>query len=45
MDVIEFLALECPFLIPAARKDASKAAILKAFDGAVVLSPDLDLVP
>ncbi len=40
MDLIEFLALECPFLIPAARKDASKAAILKAYDEAVVLTPE-----
>src|SRR4051812_7686903 len=37
MDVIEFLALECPFLLPAARKNPSKAAILQAFDDAVRL--------
>src|SRR4051812_19645002 len=39
MDVIEFLALECPFLLPAARKNPSKAAVLQAFDDAVALSP------
>jgi 2-oxoisovalerate dehydrogenase E1 component len=32
MDVIEFLALECPPLIPAARRDPSRAAVLKAFE-------------
>jgi len=39
MDLIEFLALECPFLIPAARKNASKAAILNAVDEAGTLGP------
>jgi len=37
MQLLEFLALECPFLIPAARKDPSKEAILRAFDDALAL--------
>jgi hypothetical protein len=37
MELLDFLSLECPFLIPAARKDPSKTAILKAFDDAVAL--------
>ncbi|MBV8878904.1 MAG: hypothetical protein JO332_02960 [Planctomycetaceae bacterium] len=37
MDVLEFLALECPFLIPAARRDPSRDAVLKAFEDAVSL--------
>jgi 2-oxoisovalerate dehydrogenase E1 component len=38
MELLEFLALECPFLIPAARKDPSRSAVLKAFDEAMPLS-------
>jgi 2-oxoisovalerate dehydrogenase E1 component len=37
MELLEFLALECPFLIPAARKDPSRAAVLRAFDDAFAL--------
>jgi 2-oxoisovalerate dehydrogenase E1 component len=37
MELLDFLSLECPFLIPAARKDPSKAALLKALDGALRL--------
>jgi len=40
MDVLEFLALECPFVLPAARKNPSKEAILRAFDEAVALPPE-----
>jgi pyruvate/2-oxoglutarate/acetoin dehydrogenase E1 component/TPP-dependent pyruvate/acetoin dehydrogenase alpha subunit len=37
MELLEFLVLECPFLIPAARRDPSRAVILKAFDDAFAL--------
>lgn len=37
MRLLEFLSLECPFLIPAARKDPSREAVLAAFDDAVAL--------
>ena len=37
MELLEFLSLECPFLIPAARKDPSRAGVLKAFDAAFAL--------
>lgn len=40
MELFEFLALECPLLIPAARKNPSKAAVLKAFDDFFDLSKD-----
>lgn len=41
MELLEFLALECPFLVSAARKDPSRAAVLRAFDEALALpSPD-----
>jgi len=40
MDVIGFLSLECPALIPAARRDPSRAAVLKAFDEMVAVGKD-----
>src|SRR6185295_10030668 len=39
MDLIEFLSLEAPFLIPAARKDGSRDALLRALDQAFALEP------
>lgn len=39
MDLIEFLSLEAPFLIPAARKDGSRGALLRALDQAYALEP------
>jgi len=40
MDVIGFLSMECPALIPAARRDPSRAAVLKAFDEMVAVGKD-----
>jgi 2-oxoisovalerate dehydrogenase E1 component len=40
MDVIEFLSLECPALIPAARRDPSREAVLKAFEQAYAAGKD-----
>src|SRR5258708_9743706 len=40
MDVIGFLSLECPALIPAARRDPSRAAVLNAFDEMVAVGKD-----
>ena len=37
MELLEFLAMECPFLLPAARKDPSAKAVLKALDAALAL--------
>ncbi len=37
MELLEFLAMECPFLLPAARKDPSRKAVLKALDDALTL--------
>jgi len=37
MELLEFLAMECPFLLPAARKDPSPKAVLKALDAALAL--------
>jgi 2-oxoisovalerate dehydrogenase E1 component len=37
MELLEFLAMECPFLLPAARKDPSPKALLKALDAALAL--------
>lgn len=34
MHLLEFLALECPFLIPPARKDPTRAGVLRALDEA-----------
>ena len=45
MQLLEFLSLECPFLIPAARKNPSKAAVLKAFDDAVALQKNEASLP
>lgn len=39
MDLIDFLALEAPFLIPAARKDGSRNGLLRALDQACALEP------
>ncbi|MBI3855773.1 MAG: dehydrogenase [Planctomycetes bacterium] len=38
MQLLEFLSLECPFLLPAARKDPSRAAVLRALDDAFALN-------
>jgi 2-oxoisovalerate dehydrogenase E1 component len=40
MDLIEFLSLEAPFLIAAARKDPSRDAVLDALDRAFSLGKD-----
>jgi len=40
MELLEFLAMECPFLLPAARKDPSPKALLKALDAALALPKD-----
>ena len=45
MQLLEFLSLECPFLIPAARKDPSRAAVLKAFDEAFALKKNEASLP
>jgi 2-oxoisovalerate dehydrogenase E1 component len=45
MRLLEFLSLECPFLIPAARKDPSRAAVLKAFDDALALQENEASLP
>jgi len=37
MELLEFLAMECPFLLAAARKDPSPKALLKALDAALAL--------
>jgi 2-oxoisovalerate dehydrogenase E1 component len=37
MELLDFLAMECPFLLPAARKDPARAAVLEAFDAAFKL--------
>ena len=38
MELLEFLALECPFLLPAARKDPSREGILAALEKATTLT-------
>src|SRR5690242_15941301 len=40
MDLIEFLSLEAPFLLAAARKDPSRDAVLAALDQAFALGKD-----
>lgn len=40
MDLVDFLALECPFLIPSARRDPSRKAMLQAFDDGFALQKD-----
>src|SRR4051812_3248653 len=37
MELLEFLAMECPFLLAAARKDPSPRAVLEALDAALAL--------
>jgi len=40
MELIEFLALEAPFLIPAARRDPSREALLRALEDATKLEKE-----
>ena len=40
MDVVEFLSLECPALLSAARRDPSREAVLRAFDQAYAAGKD-----
>jgi hypothetical protein len=40
MDLIEFLALEAPFLLPAGRRDPSREALLRALEDATALEKD-----
>jgi len=40
MDLLGFLSLEAPFLIPAARRNRSREALLKALDDAFALEKD-----